>query len=228
MKDVSLLEVRQVRIFPADRLAFAHLAAASATLALAKLLGGAVSSVSVPGELTFVAGSFVDDDGKTTRVIKTIQISDRRIVLVVEGDSAAANKAYELVRAFVAEIGTDPGKPLTLTEETTCVATLDFDWTALIAPAVRDFGLGVMLEKLSSAGSSPEIRGLSFSFRLSYPDVPEELHRHGVTLAEKAFTIEPRIQTPLSERRYFTSSPTDTSSHFKLIEALEQALVTKS
>lgn len=229
MKDVAQPEARQIRIFPSDKVPLLRLAAPAVSEMVAKRLGGAEvvsrppAGSPIAGELVFSGGT-LPAEGKTgSNIIKVLQIAERKIALVVEGTTAVANRAYELFSGVAKELGYDLGEPLVLTHETSCVVTLDFDWTALLAPPTLSFVQGPMLASLAGP-TAPAIRGLSFAIRLGYPDVPSELREHGVSLADKAVTIEPRAQTPLSERRYFTSSPSDTETHMALLRELEGAL----
>jgi len=225
MKDVTEFEVKQTRIFPVDGLPMPRLITPAVSNAFRERFGWG-GAEAPEGEIVFQPGVFPNTEAKDAIVIKSLQMNERRMVLTVIADSSGANQVHKGLMDFFAEVaGWTPAEPLILTEDTTCTATLDFDWDALLSPAMRKFLKGTMNETISAHSiSPPEVRGLHFAVRIAYPEVPTKLQEHGVALSDKTLTVEPRVQTPPSERRYYTSSPTDSDTHLQLLEQLERAL----
>lgn len=228
MKDAIQLEVKQVRIFPIDSLPIVRLMTPPVAQAFKErfVWGGVSTEEGKEGaDVVFQPGLFPANDGKDSIVISSLQMNDRRIVISVRGDTRDTNRVYEGLVAFLRETaGWSVTDPLILTEETTCVATLGFDWTSLLSPELVSFAQGPLLDMVSQEGSRPQIKGLRLSFAVTYPDAPPRLREHGVTLGDKLVTIEPRVSTALAERRFFTHSPSDSGTHRKLLDRLEQTL----
>lgn len=226
MRDISDIEVRQVRIFPVDVFPVMKLALPQIGQAFRERFGWGAAEAQKDGDMLLSPGSFSVPDGGEVVAIRALQFNERRMILTVVGGSGVANLANRAILSFFADAaGWKPVEPLVLTEETTCVATLDFEWTDLLSPAVAAFARGPMLKAISATASArAEIRGLSFSFRLSYFDAPASLGEHGVTLSDKRLVVEPRMNTPLAERRFFTFSPTDSDTHLRLLSQLEESV----
>jgi hypothetical protein len=227
MRDTAEIEVRQVRIFPMDSLPTGKLIRPAVAQAFKDRFGWEGAEASKEGDILLRPGLLSVPDTDEVVAIRSLQINDRRMILAVAGESAAANRVNGAILEFFAQAtGWKPVEPVVLTQETTCLATLDFEWADLLSPAVVGFARGPMLEALSAAAepARAEIRGLSFSFRISFVDPPPGFAEHGVALADKRLTVEPRTNTPLLERRFFTSSPTDSDTHFRLLTQLENAV----
>jgi len=231
MKDIQILEVRQVRIFATDTLPFASLINQKVAVAFQERFGWAEATSPSPGTIRFDTGRFPTADASTGTVVKAFELSERRIILGVIGDSDAASAAYQGIADFLADkTGQDGWKtpPLVVTQETHSVATFEFDWTALLAPAFVDYATGEVLKGVSSADGVANLVALKLALEVRYSDLRADLSDYGVTLANKTLTIEPRAGTPLSERRFFTSSPTDSATHLSLLKALEYRLTGES
>jgi hypothetical protein len=227
MKDLQILEVKQIRIFAADALPLASLINRRAGKTFVERFGWGEMNASAPGEIRFGTGLFPSADAPITTVVKGLEISERKVALTVIGDTATAATVYAGITEFLAqETGQEAWKaaPLVLTHETQCVATCDFDWSALVGPPFTSFVTGELLRGLSSRDGQATIASLKLGFELRYTEIRSDLQEHGITLANKAFVIEPRAGTPLSERRFFSTSPTDSETHMRLLRNLEEAV----
>ncbi len=222
MKDISDLEVRQTRIFPIDTLPITRLLTPAVMKGFNERFGWG-GTETVEGDIVLKPGFFPGPDAKDAVIIRSLQFNMRRLILSVVGDSATANIVFDAIATFFEDQAQwTRTEPIVLVEDTGCVVTLAFDWTALVAPAFREFALGTM-ERFGKY-ARPEIRGMGFGLRFAYPAVPPELQERGVTLGERVLTIEPRLNVPLAERRYYTNSPSDSDTHIALLESLEHAL----
>lgn len=225
MKDITGLTVKQLRIFAQDELPTPSLFALPNLTAFRERFGWTDVTPLESQEVQFDHGTVTDDEGSIR--VPTLQLGERRITLTVAGDSAAATRAFKSIQGFLCGLqdGTRTElEPVVLSEETACSVTLEFDWTALAAPAVVGFAQSSLREMCTHQKVTPDIAGLRFSFLIAYPEVPEHLRVHGITLAPKLVTIEPRVETPLESRRFFTHSPTGSAIHLELIRKLEIAL----
>jgi hypothetical protein len=226
MEDITGLTVKQLRIFAQDAMPMPALLAPPNVAAFRERYGWTdITPIESTREVQFDNGTVVDDEGSIH--VSTLQLGERRITVTVPGDSNAATRAFNSIQRFI--VALEPGlttepSPVVLTEETTCALTLPFDWTALLSPALVTLAESAVLHMCTQEEIRPNISGLRFSFLLSYPEVPERLREHGITLANKLVTIEPRVDTPLDRRRYFTYSPTNSDTHMALIRRLEAGL----
>lgn len=157
--------------------------------------------------------------------ITSVSFHDRRIVTQVSGDSSAAHAAYSAIREVLAEL--DPefrnATPLASTEETSCTARLNFEWTALLNPALVEH-VSQRTQDLSSEYVGRFIKSINLRFTLGMEVKGRDLSERGITLFDQSLIIEPRADTPLSERTYHTYSPCDSDTHLKLVSELEAKL----
>jgi len=145
----------------------------------------------------------------------------RNLTASVEGDSAAAEKA---VRALWAALRSHAPQPTlgeyrppedisaagVLLPGTTAVVRLPIGWEGLF-PVARDLAADARkrMPKMLPGRESPVY---SLSFRV-------------VFLADNTpmtgkFTLEPRAETALEDRVFYTESPLDSTAHFAMLEGL--------
>jgi hypothetical protein len=226
MKEIVDLTVGQVRVFPTDTLPFADLRAPSSTKAIKDTFHFEnVFADPIGAQITFNNGTF-ESKGKVVNIL-AFAIEQRRIQLQVRGHSAMADAFYSAVwdalPTAVKHAKRQGPQPLVKVEETTCVATLDIDFEELIAPQLLRFIMTEAKERLGTDFGVPKsiaLKGLSFEVKYSAKD--PSLEEHDVVLSNKLLTIEPRLATPMRERRFYTSSPTDSETHLALLQRLEK------
>ena len=113
--------------------------------------------------------------------------------------------------------------PLASTEETSCTAQLNFEWTALFNPALVEH-VFQRAQELSSEQVERFIKGVTLRFTLGMEIKGKGLIERGITLFDQSLIVEPRTDTPLSERTYHTYSPCDSDAHLRLVSELEAKL----
>jgi hypothetical protein len=223
MKEISSLSVTQFRIFPHDAIPFSLLRSAYGTVRLKTFMGFRTAAFDPEsGDLVFEDGAYKKDDSPLL-AIPTIAFNSRRIVLSVAGSSDHARLAYGALRDFFSLLGFTLPEPILFTEETNCIAQLDFDWTELINPAlfstVTDFAQHITLPPQIKTG------GIRFTLEFS-PN--QTLKDAGVTLSDKQIVIEPRLGLLLSQRIYFTGSPSSSDEHIALLRTLEARVASRA
>ena len=67
----------------------------------------------------------------------------------------------------------------------------------------------------------------ALSFNVPFEVTDSSVAELNIESYTKSFTIEPRIGVSLKEKRFFTSSPTDSKTHIKLISEFEKKLKKK-
>ena len=226
MKDIADLCVTQIRIYPSDCLPFDYLALeANANVIKGAFEFAKVRTDSVPA--VFEDGSF-QYQGQPT-LVTSLVVQPRKTTLKVLGNSSAAEAVHErfmeLFRGLNPAAAQGRCQPLVTTQETTCVVTLDVDFENLISPRLTRFLQGYARGNLRSKSAIPTSIGLRrLSFEVRYEPADRSLLDHDVTLSKKLITVEPRAGTPLRERRFFTTSPTDSETHLALLRKLEEEL----
>ncbi len=181
------------------------------------------------GDLIFSSGTLQRND-LSPILINGVQINERRIILDISDDSERGFEVFaklvEVLLQFDKSNSLKETSPVVFTQETSCVATLDFDWTSLISQKFLDFGRNLESE-FSTTIAKAGIIGLRSALVFAFTIEDQIIRENGVTLSPKGFVVEPRANVPLSERRYLTMSPTDTKTHLHLLGKLEHSLKSK-
>jgi hypothetical protein len=223
MRDITDLTVTQYRFFSAGTIPYRTLRVASRLQPL--LAPFAFSSAMVDptsDEIVLESGTF------ESLVIERVHITDRRIVVRVLGSSQAADGFHRVLESALMKASSDeipaPLKPVLFFQETSCTVTLAVDAMSFLAPPVVRLLGKDLLVSTSSEVAQTAISHLQLKVELAYKPKSDQLDKHKIGLAPKQFVLEPLANTPLSERRFYTSSPTDSDTHARLIEAFERAL----
>jgi hypothetical protein len=228
MKDIAEINVTQVRIYPSDAIPFQELSAGKNP----EVLRDALQFREIQPEgrgLAFSNGLFVGPHGPT--VVSTLSVDPRRILLRVRGRSAQAHavqrRIWEVLASISASrVGSAVDSPLVTSQETNCVATLAISFDELVAPTLLRFLRGNGKTLLSvEAGAAKGIDFQSLAFTVSYDTGDPSLQERGVALVNKPIIVQPRAGTAIREKRFFTSSPTDSETHIALVEKLEADLL---
>ncbi|GEM_PF-2916741 len=229
MPKIRDLRVKQIRVFPADEIPYAILLNNQTRSQLA-----AKYDFTVPGELErawqlqgpglrFLNGTYQIDDSRI--LIEELKIEERRVLITVNSDSVNAAKFFEELRQFIAKIDHRPGsreyEPILHSEETQCIAVLDFEFPQLLKEGPLDGFESTIEASTHSFGATLDIFPRSIKFAIRYLKPPESLSRQYVTLSDKELTIETRGRTAIEDRVFFTTSPLSSSGHTDLLEQLD-------
>jgi len=227
MKEIADLESTQILLFGVGQVPYKYAQTRDGTAQIKehfkfKLAG----NMPLTSELVF-EGGVAEGTGERATITR-LQIGDRRMILTVAADSATTEKVLEDLRKILA--GFDPASrfekatPITHRHETTCSATLDFDWRTLFNPVLAEFFESRVAKATSDSEAGVSISHATCRVTFSYSIKSELITQSGITFSPKDFVVEPLASTPLAARRYFTASPTDSKMHLKLLEDLETAL----
>lgn len=231
MKDVADLVVTQHRIYGSGVLPIWLLASQFGV----DLLGDQLKFRQVTvegGEILGSAGVVAipkGDDGDERKAVpvRVLSLNERKIALIIDGNSSDANQAFAVIRSLMIEVDQggrfEAASPEVFTQETSCTATLRFPWTALLPEGAATLVQGDLVEAVAEEGAPARINGVGFAVRFAFT-VDERRSDLGISLADKQFLVEPKLNTRLSDRRYFTTSPTDSETHLRLLRKLERAL----
>jgi hypothetical protein len=223
MKNISGMYVQQTRLFAPDVVPYRLVITALGSNRLRQAFGFGSTNWQENLEYVFQDGT-IEYKGRTVP-ITWASFHDRRILIQVLGDSSAAHAVYSAIREVLSELDPDfrGAAPLEETEETSCAVQLAFDWTVLLNPALVEC-LSDRVQELSTEKAGRFIKGVNIRFTLGVEVKRKDLSERGITLFDQNVIIEPRADTPLSERIYYTYSPCDSDTHLRLVSELEERL----
>lgn len=229
MRNVRQLTVKQFRIYPADIIPVELFLGARGLRPLVEELGFRdLRADEQTGEVVLVAGLVGSGDGEDEGIqITELRLGERRVALEVYGSSANCTAAFSRVAEILSEA--DPlrrlenNKPVLLTQETACSVDLDFPWQKLFNPALVEFLERDSSQFLDADQVHARLKQLGLRFAFSFETRDDDL-QDLVTFFDKQLALEPRVGVPLNARRYFTQSPVDSDTHFRLLEELETKL----
>jgi hypothetical protein len=223
MKNVTGMHVQQTRLFSPDTVPYRFVITALGTNWLRESLG--FNSTNWQDNLEYIFQDGTIEHQGSIAPITWASFHDRRIFIQVLGDSSAANAAYAAICKVLTEL--DPSfegaTPLVTTEETSCTVQLGFDWSTLLNPVLVEH-ISRQAKEFSSEQVGRFVKGASLRFTLGVEIKRKELSEHGISSSDQSIVVEPRTDTPLSERTYYTYSPCDSDTHLRLVSELEASL----
>lgn len=170
-------------------------------------------------------------DGKVFPV-ELLLIERAKIIFKIHATSEIADNFSQSIFKSLSEI--DPygqfkqSKPSIKIVTTTCVATLDFDYNNIFSKKMN-----VFINKRVSGACSSAINNIarvqvlprSLTFNINYSITDKSLLESNLKIETRQLIIEPRVGVSLKERRFFTSSPTDSKTHLQLLTELENSFI---
>ncbi len=223
MKEVRTLITTQVRLFPPDVIPLLKLCWPETGKTIQALFDfQAVVPVQHQADVTGIAfnGGLYKPDSV---LIESVSIEPRRITVRVQGPSEIANFVFQAVSKQIEEIkGGLPLKEILCTHETGTTVVLNFPFERLLSGQFVTFLQKSALKYTKNQWSENLILPQNLKFSVRYRITDNTLLKSSVTLVPKELVIEPRAQSSPEELLYWIASPTDTETHFKLIEELEK------
>ncbi len=228
MKEVTDIESTQIRLFAPGYIPYRAVSTRQGIERLQDAFGFREVGLAAGGiEIVFEAGLFKTEEQRHVPISR-LQISDRRIVVAVASDTPTAGLFLEAVRQVVGSDDFDGRRtqvePVCVRNETSCAVTLDVSWEEFLSPPLGRFVSQDLRGLLSDREAAVSVIGLNFRLSLGYSVKDERITQYGFTLAAKKLVIEPLANTPLAARRFFTSSPTDSETHLRIVEEIERVL----
>jgi hypothetical protein len=228
VREVKLLETTQIRLFPPDTIPFVKLVLDKNRKVIHSLFSfEGVEPISREGSIVginFTAGSY----GPRSILIPSVAIEERRIVVKVQGTSEEATSLYEEVRKKLEDLNENrPIRETLCTHETVCSVVLDAAFERVFSQSFLQFIKQTATKYTKNPWSENYIVPADLKFTVRYKVIDDSLVRNHIALASKELVIEPRTQSAIEDQLYWIKSPTDTDTHFKLIDDLERALSEK-
>lgn len=236
MKDITELKVIETRVFRSDVIPFRTLITATQLKTFTSPFLFKKVEILEDENKTLVAtqmqtGEFRYDN--KVFPIDILTIEKNRIFFMIQADSGIADKFYNEIAKSLANIDSDgqfkKNKPLIKTMATNCVATFDFDYNKIFSEKMNKFIQNEVTKVCSSViGNVAKVQILPklLTFDVNYTITNKSLVESNITIQPKGLIIEPRIGSSFKERRFFTSSPTDSETHLNLISELEKSFKT--
>jgi len=228
VREVRILVTTQIRLFPPDVVPILKASLPESGKKIQSLFDfQAVEPIERQGGVTGIAfnGGIYKPDSV---LIETVSIEARRIAVKVQGKSEIATSVFQAVSHQLEEL--NDGRPLTeilCTHETGSSVILDFPFERILSGQFVSFLQKSAVKHTKNPWSENLILPVNLKFTVRYKITDDTLVKKSITLASKELTVEPRVQSSPDERLYWIASPTDTETHFKLIEDLEKALAEK-
>ena len=222
MKEISHIEVKQIRIFKADQIPYSSLVTATPIQDIVNSFGCGMDNQFSSG-LRFIRGEYKTK--KKNLTIEELTIQPQRIYFSVNGDSQDADQFYKELGKLISRYDYgkffSPDKYLTKTEETSCVANLDIKHEKMFNKQFLNYVQRDIPEIVSDNNAEAFLSFFNVRFKYKYNVRNPVIREHGVTFTDKYFIMEPREGSVLGDSRYYTHSPTDSNTHLKLIEEIE-------
>jgi len=224
LKEVRVLSTAQVRIFPADVIPLTKLIIAKHREIINSLFNfERAEPITRAGNtgMSFLAGSC----GSKPLLIEEVTIEERRIIARVQGTTKEANSVYEEVKKVLEQVNEGRSiKELLCTHETASSVVLSVPFDRVFSKPFLNFLEKSATRHIGLPWAQHYLAPMGLRFRIQYKLTDDTLVKNYIGLASKELVIEPRSQSALDDQLYWISSPTDTDTHFKLIDDLEKCL----
>lgn len=232
LKNVADLTVTQIRIFPVDVVPLSVITTKSCVEKIREALSVGEVEVRPFSEgkdiIVFRRGELRRE--KRVIVVNKIEVDPRRMIVEVKGTSRDGNEVYEAFLSTIAAVANVDSEslrlPLLVAETTQCVITLDFTFDSLFSSAFVEFLKRKVEKEASSKMAKASVRPLAVTAEITYEITDKALTDNKITMNPKQFSIVPRPGAPLDARKYLISSPFDSVTHLKLVNALNKAILT--
>ena len=228
MKNINQLQITLISIFPIDQISIPSLFRRESLNLLNHLFRLQYVQQADPffvnqNQILLRNGEFVHED--TPYLINEVIIDNRKIIIKMNAPSIIGDAFFDLLKKELVSLDVRRNKidltPLITTYETTCVCTLDFDLHSYFGGHDFNEFIDTIEKQIPKHGSTTSITPSSLRFKIDYSNIPEEIRKNKITLAEKYIIIEYREKTNPENRIYLTSSPTRSETHFEILEVFE-------
>jgi len=177
-----------------------------------------------PSSINFTTGEFKLKN--KLLIIHSLLIEPRRIMLIISGESKDADLLYKKISTIIDKFDYNKlikkSEPLLKIEQTSCNVELDFDLNKLFNNKFINYLNDNLINKASNEVVNAYNRELTIRSEIIYNKEDPNLKSNNISPLPTFFTIANRIDTNLEDRRYYTVSPTNSDTHFKLLSELEK------
>jgi len=181
---------------------------------------GTAAAPGVP--LLASAGEFLPHGSTSPVPVQQVAFVSNAIEVQVSGDTKTAEELHRDLRAFLAEIsgGQKPSFPeYAMSVQTLAIVRLGIPVEALFSDKLNRYMTNVAIPAFKLADAELHVQLARLQWVVNYTRDATDYHYE-----PKLFTLEPRFGTRLSDQIYYTQSPTDSETHLRLLEEIENSL----
>ena len=229
MRNIRLIKTTQVMIFPADDIDFYSINRDSSIKKIQSQFS--LQRLQIPGHIPIQVQPqvvFQNGEFKFNNMLYNIEqlvIEERKIMIIILAETEISNAFFQelsiLLKSIDNRINIGTYMPLITTYETVCVSSLDLEFGYFLQKIDHNKLHTIIAEK-NSHGATVKIIPSSIKFQIRYYDIPAKLKNNKITISDKSLILELREMTDPSDHIFFSASPTDSDTHFKLLELLEE------
>lgn len=226
MGKIREMSVNQSRIFQIDEIPYFQLETHTALEEIISKFKFRGDSSGKNNNLRFTKGEFkVDDDIKP---IVELEIEQTKIRFTIIGDSNDGNLFYKELETLINKYKDNHSiEPVICVQQTACSISLDLEYKNFFSNKLNRFLETNLIKETSFDYAKSYLKGFRLNFEIGYEIQESIVKEKGVSIVPKYFAVEPRESTKMEEHVYFTTSPTDSETHLKLVNEFEKALKSK-
>jgi hypothetical protein len=189
-------------------------------------LAGITISVTgaAPGMPLVLSGGEFSSKGSNSQIpIQQVAFLPNAIDVQVAGDTNSAEEFHQDLVRFLREIS--DGKKENYPEyaksvQTLAIVKLNVSVGDLFSDKLNRYMTGAAHPAFELPDAEPHVQLAHLQWIVSYTRNATDY-----TYEPKLFTLEPRMGTRSEDKIYYTQSPTDSATHLRLLQQLEQALI---
>ena len=223
MNNISDIQVKQIRIFEVNRIPYLSLNTPTSIEDILTSFSFNMDANFREG-LRFVTGEYKTKDKNLMLMELTIQ--PQKIYFSINSSSEDADLFYEELSELILKYDYDNAFRLdsyiVKTQETCCVADLDIKHEKIFSKEFLNYVRKDMLKTVSNKDARAFLNSFTLRFKYRFDIENPTIKKYGVTFSDKHLIIEPREGSTLEDLKYFTVSPTDSSTHLKLLSSIEK------
>ncbi len=222
MNNISDIQVKQIRIFKVNQIPYLSL---NTPTSIEDILNSFAFSLDTNFRegLRFVKGEYKTKDKNLMLMELTIQ--PQKIYFSINSNSEDADLFYRELGEFISKHDHYNAfkfdSHIVKTEETCCVADLDIKHEKIFGKDFLNYIKKNMSKTVSNKDANAFLNSFTLRFKYRFNIENSTMKKYGVTFSDKHFIIEPREGSTLEELKYYTVSPTDSTTHLKLLRSIE-------
>ncbi len=234
MPTIRNLRASQVRILPIDEIPYAEISLKDHAQGIGEMFGltrQVEPLLDVGNRLTFSNALLIYKNGQYTHdgksyAIENLTIEDRRVLTNIVGPTEICDRIWDELRKFLLKVDTRSDKPeykpIIVTNDTNCVAQMSFSIKDMIAGSKLETAVERITQSQDNYGAKLDVYPSSFRFRVSYAEPPIEVTQRNISIVDREVIFEVRARSSVNDRVFFTTSPSCSAKHLRLLEEIEK------
>ena len=225
MKDLTKLKVKEIRVFREDVIPIEHFYTSQFMNSILQLFKFKSVDPVLDQNKNIFAINFYGGEFEKNKIIESLVIEARRILFTILSDSNSTNLFYEKLQNIIIDVVPElkKTKPIIKAEESSCIVTLGVNFKEIFSAKFLKFLDNDVSRRLAFKEGKLELFPDNFNARIKYFATTKKLRDYGVAISDKKLTIKPVKNTPLKDRVFFISAPTDSNGLIEIIKEFEKA-----